>query len=125
MTKTRTKTNISRFVCVPARLSLLLIAVCLPCVAQVPANSLEGSWQGTLETQGGKLRLVITFTRSAGGDYQAVLDSIDQGAPVPASKFTLNGDRLRVDFEKVNGFYEGVLHKDGSEIHGHMDAAPQ
>jgi murein DD-endopeptidase MepM/ murein hydrolase activator NlpD len=111
-------TSISRFASVTARFSLLLLAVCLSCLAQAPVNSLEGSWQGTLEAGGAKLRLVITFTRPAGGDYQAVLDSIDQGATIPANKFALNGDKLRVDFEKVNGFYEGVLNKDGSEITG-------
>ena len=69
-------------------------------MAQAPVNSLEGSWKGTLEAGGAKLRLVMTFTRPAGGDYQAVLDSIDQGATIPANKFVLNGDKLRVDFEK-------------------------
>jgi len=111
-------TNNSRFARVTAHLSLLLMAVCLPCLAQAPVNSLEGSWQGALEAGGAKLRLVMTFTRPAGGDYQVVLDSIDQGATIPASKFALNGDKLRIDFEKVNGFYEGVLNKDGSEITG-------
>ncbi|HMC30371.1 MAG TPA: M23 family metallopeptidase, partial [Candidatus Angelobacter sp.] len=96
----------------------------LPCLAQAPVNSLEGSWQGTLEAGGTKLRLVMTFTRPAGGDYQVVLDSIDQGATIPANKLTLNDDKLRVDFEKVNGFYEGVLNKDGSEITGTWTQAP-
>jgi len=79
---------------------LLLLSGFLPCMAQAPVNSLEGSWKGTLEAGGAKLRLVMTFTRPAGGDYQAVLDSIDQGATIPANKFVLNGDKLRVDFEK-------------------------
>src|SRR5256885_12782309 len=103
---------------------LLLLSSFLPCLAQAPINSLEGSWQGTLEAGGAKLRLVMTFTRPAGGDYQAVLDSIDQGATIPANKFALNGDKLRIDFEKVNGFYEGVLNKDGSEITGTWTQAP-
>src|SRR6266571_4261203 len=117
-------TSNSRFASVTARISLLLLAVCLPCLAQSPVNSLEGSWKGTLEAGGAKLRLVMTFTRPAGGDYQAVLDSIDQGATIPANKFALNGDKLRIDFEKVNGFYEGVLNKDGSEITGTWTQAP-
>ena len=44
---------------------LLLLSVCLPCLAQAPANSPEGSWQGTLGAGTVKLRLVLTLTKSA------------------------------------------------------------
>jgi murein DD-endopeptidase MepM/ murein hydrolase activator NlpD len=97
---------------------LLLLAACLPCLAQAPANTPEGSWQGTLGAGAVKLRVVLTLTKSAAGDYKGILDSVDQGATIPADKVSLNGDKLRVDFARVNGFYEGVIHQDGSEISG-------
>ena len=65
-----------------------------------------------------KLRLVLTLTKSADGSYKAVMDSVDQGATIPGDKVTLDGDKLRVEFERVNGFYEGVINQDGSEIAG-------
>jgi murein DD-endopeptidase MepM/ murein hydrolase activator NlpD len=86
--------------------------------AQTALTDLTGSWQGTLDAGTVKLRLVMTFTRAADGQYNAILDSVDQGATIPTDKVTLNGDKLRVDVGKVNGFYEGVLNKDSSEIAG-------
>jgi hypothetical protein len=96
---------------------LLLLSVCLPCLAQAP-NSPEGSWQGTLGAGTVKLRLVLTLTKSAAGEYKGIMDSVDQGATIPADKVTLNGDKLRADFERVNGFYQGVFNKEWSEITG-------
>ena len=98
---------------------LLLLCAYLPCLAQqAPANTPEGSWQGTLGAGAVKLRLVLTLTKSADGGYKAVMDSVDQGATIPGDKVTLDGDKLRVEFERVNGFYEGVIAKDGKEIAG-------
>jgi murein DD-endopeptidase len=96
----------------------LLLSISLPCFAQLPTNSPEGSWKGTLGAGMIKLRLVLTLTQPSTGAYKAVLESLDQGATIPADKVTLNGDKLRVDFERVNGFYEGVINKDATEITG-------
>jgi murein DD-endopeptidase len=96
----------------------LLLSISLPCFAQLPTNSPEGSWKGTLGAGTIKLRLVLTLTQPSTGAYKAVLESLDQGATIPADKVTLNGDKLRVDFERVNGFYEGVINKDATEITG-------
>src|SRR5689334_12834828 len=101
-----------------ACIALLLLSVCLPCFAQSPASAPEGSWKGTLGAGTVKLRLVLTITQPAAGSYKAILESLDQGATIPADKVALNGDKLRVDFERVNGFYEGVLNKDATEITG-------
>src|SRR5690242_1834123 len=98
-----------------ALMFLLLLSACLTALSQTPTATLEGSWQGTL---GGQLRLVLTFTKSGSGEYKGILDSLDQGATIPADKVTLNGEKLHVDFERVNGFYEGTINQDGSEIAG-------
>src|SRR5579862_1332205 len=98
-------------------LCLCVLLVCLPCLSQSPA-SIEGSWQGTLEAGSAKLRLVLTFTKSSSGDYKAILESLDQGATIPSDKVTVTGDKVRAEFERVHGFFEGTLNKDGSELAG-------
>jgi murein DD-endopeptidase MepM/ murein hydrolase activator NlpD len=85
---------------------------------QAPGAALEGSWQGTLDAGGTKLRVVLTITKSSSGDYQGVLESLDQGSTIPADKVTLAGDKLRAEFPRVNGFYEGAINKEGTEITG-------
>jgi murein DD-endopeptidase len=99
-------------------MAILLLSVSLSCFAQALANTAEGSWKGALDTPTAKLRLVLTITQPSPGSYKSVLESLDQGATIPADKVTLIGDKLRVDFERINGFYEGVLSKDASEITG-------
>jgi murein DD-endopeptidase MepM/ murein hydrolase activator NlpD len=97
---------------------LVLLSFCLPCLAQAPANGPEGSWKGTLGTGAVKLRVVLTLTQAANGEYKGILESIDQGATLPADKVTLTGDKLHFDVESVHGFYDGTFNKDFSEIAG-------
>jgi len=97
---------------------LLAFLLVLTCAAQTQPAGPEGSRQGTLGAGSVKLRVVLTLTQTAPGEFKGVLDSLDQGATIPADKVTLTGDKLRVDFARVNGFYEGVVGKDGAEITG-------
>ena len=82
--------------------------------AQNAAKGPEGSWQGVLL---GKLHLVLTIVKSSDG-YKAVLDSVDQHATIPADKVTFTGDSLHMDFNRVNGLYDGTLSKDADAIAG-------
>ena len=86
-----------------------------PAVAQPVGKSLEGSWRGTLA---GKLRLVLTLTKSADGTYGGILDSVDQGATIPIDKVTVGAGKVRLEFSRVGGGYEGALNKDASELQG-------
>ena len=45
-------------------LLLLLLGLSCPVIAQTPAKGFEGSWQGTLDAGGQKLRLALTVTKS-------------------------------------------------------------
>lgn len=98
-------------------LSFLLICFFCHSRGQAAAGGPEGSWQGTLDAGTVKLRLVLTITKSD-GEYKGILDSIDQGSTIPAAKLAITGDKLHADFPLVNGSYEGVLSKEGSEISG-------
>ena len=111
-------TDFSHHVSARVYFLLALLFFCLPCFAQAPANSPEGSWKGTLGAGTVKLRLVLTLTKTTNGEYKGVLESIDQGATLPADKVTLADDKLRVDVESVHGFFEGTFNKDFSEIAG-------
>ncbi len=99
---------------------ILLILCCQCCQAfgQARTNGLEGSWQGTLEAGGAKLRLVLTVTKSESGTYAGDLNSIDQGSAIPIDMITVNGDSVRLDMKAAGAVFEGVLNKESSELSG-------
>jgi len=73
---------------------LLLLGLSRQVSGQTPAKGIEGSWQGTLDAGGTKLRLVLKVTKSDAGAYSAQLISPDQGgATVPVDPMTLDRDR--------------------------------
>src|ERR1043165_3363936 len=102
--------------------SLLLLIIVVGLAAQLFAqksdNGLEGSWQGTLEAGGAKLRLVLTVTRSDSGTYAGKLDSLDQGASIPIDTVTVNADAVRVEIKSIDVVFEGVLNKERTELTG-------
>ncbi len=101
-------------------LLMLVFLLGLSCqvFGQTPAKGFEGSWQGTLEAGGTKLRLVLTVTKSDAGAYTAKLDSLDQGATIPVDPITVNGDVVRLEMKSVEAVFEGVLNKERRELTG-------
>jgi len=70
-------------------------------------SDLAGSWDGTLDTGGPKLRLVLDVKGSAGA-YTGTLTSVDQaGAVIPIATVAIEGDTVRLDVPAVMGKYEG------------------
>jgi len=102
------------------RLLMLLFLLGLLCqvFGQIPAKDLEGSWQGTLEAGGQKLRLVVTVTKSDAGAYAGKLDSLDQGATIPIDTITVNGDAVRLEIKSPVIVFEGALNKERTELTG-------
>ena len=96
---------------------LLLILSC-QAFGQERTNGLEGSWQGTLEAGGAKLRLVLTVTKSEAGTYAGKLDSLDQGATIPIDRITVNNDAVRLEMKSVEALFEGILNKERTELTG-------
>lgn len=103
-------------------------------------KKIEGSWLGTLEVPGGKLRVVANVTRKPDGTLTALMDSPDQGAKgIPISKIALRGDVFTLEVAAVGASFEGKLSADGKEIVGtfkqgggelpltlrHVDKAPE
>jgi murein DD-endopeptidase MepM/ murein hydrolase activator NlpD len=98
--------------------ALLFVCLSVPTFAQNQTPDLIGSWHGTLEDGSDRPRIVLTLTRAADGQYNAILDMVDGGATIPADKAALRGDKLRIDVTRFKGFYEGTVNKDASEITG-------
>src|SRR6185312_7294862 len=101
-------------------LLMLLFLLGLSCqvFGQTPAKDFEGSWQGTLEAGGTKLRLAITVTKSDAGVYGGKLDSLDQGATIPIDTITVNGDAVRLEIKSPAIVFEGTLNKERTEVTG-------
>ena len=99
---------------------MLLFLLGLSCQAfgQTPAKDFAGSWHGTLEAGGQKLRLLVTVTKSDAGVYAGKVDSLDQGATIPIDTITVNGDAVRLEIKSIEAVFEGVLNKERTELTG-------
>jgi dipeptidyl aminopeptidase/acylaminoacyl peptidase len=82
-------------------------------------KGLEGTWNGTLEFGGQKLRMVVTVTKSESGVYAGKFESLDQnGATVPFDSITLDGDKAKLEVKDAGILYEALLSKDRNELVG-------
>jgi len=101
-------------------LLMLLFLFGLSCqvFGQTPAKDFEGSWQGTLEAGGTKLRLALTITKSDAGVYAGKLDSLDQGATIAIDTITVNSDAVRWEIKSPAIVFEGALNKERTELTG-------
>ena len=90
--------------------------------AQAPAaaNSIVGTWQGTLHVPNGpQLRTVIKITRDASGTLQSMFYSIDQpGAGLPANSTSFRDGEVKISLERINLTYTGKMAADGKSIVG-------
>jgi uncharacterized protein len=99
-------------------LLLILLGLSSQLFAQTPAKNFEGSWQGTLEADGTKLRIALTVTKSKTGVFAGKFDSLDQGATIPIDMISVDNDAVRLDMKSAGILYEGVLNKEGTELVG-------
>src|SRR3954468_11711050 len=98
---------------------LFLLGFSSQVFGQTPAKGIEGSWQGTLDAGGTKLRLVLNITKSDAGAYTAELVSVDQGnASIPIDPMTLTMDSVRLDMKPVGAVFTGVLNTERTELTG-------
>ena len=93
-----------------AGLSAALALLAFAAFAQPSAAELAGDWQGALDANGTKLRLVFHVTAAADGKLAATIDSVDQGANgIPVQSVTVNGGSVRFDVSVIGGVYEAKL----------------
>jgi uncharacterized protein (TIGR03435 family) len=83
-------------------------------------QNIAGSWQGTLQPQGGPaLRIVMQISRADDQTLKAVMYSIDQGGqPINAREVSFQGSNLKITVPAIGGNYEGRLSGDGNSIAG-------
>ncbi len=84
----------------------------------VRPSDLDGTWQGTLEAGGVKLRTVLHLTTTKDG-LAGSMDSPDQGAMgLPVSTAKRDGSSLTLELKVVGGKFQGTIAKDLSAIEG-------
>jgi uncharacterized protein (TIGR03435 family) len=92
--------------------------------AQGKAQSIEGTWQGTLHA-GRDLRIVVKISKADDGGWKAMFYSIDQsGDGIAASKVTLDGSGLKMKITPIGGDYDGKVSSDGNNIAGSWTQGP-
>ncbi|HXA38705.1 MAG TPA: hypothetical protein VNW53_06875 [Phenylobacterium sp.] len=107
-----------KLVSLARRLGVAILATAAlagPAAAQAP--SYDGDWAGTLEAGGQKLRLELHL-KTVGGQETAILDSLDQGASIPATAVKTDGGELSALFLAVGGELKAKLSPDGKTLAG-------
>jgi uncharacterized protein len=81
-------------------------------------SDIDGPWMGTLDTGGGKLRVIFHIVNTEDG-LIATLDSPDQGAKgLPTTSVTRDGSTLKIEVKGIGGSFEGKIAADLSSIDG-------
>ncbi len=81
-------------------------------------KELEGNWEGTLDAEGTKLRLIVKLANKDGVGTGTMI-SVDQGAAeIPIARVIQKGAGVSLEVPAVAGNYTGELSKDGAQISG-------
>lgn len=87
--------------------------------ASPESKSIAGDWNGELNVQGTKLRLVLHVKKNSDGALAATLDSVDQNANgIPVSSVTQKGSDVKLELKGIGASYQGKLNPAGTEITG-------
>ena len=74
--------------------------------------SVEGVWQGVVETSGLRFRVQLHVTHDDNKELLAALDSIDQGVRgLPATHVSQKGADFHFEIPAVSGSYDGTLNE--------------
>jgi hypothetical protein len=83
------------------------------------AKGIEGTWQGTLEGAGFKLRLAFHITKKPDGSLAGTMDSVDQGAKgIPLALVKFENGNLTLGLQGAAPNFEGKINDEKSEIKG-------
>jgi hypothetical protein len=72
-------------------------------------SELEGSWNGTLEVEGRKKRLVLKMTNQPDGTSIGTIVSVDDGSIELPVTLVQNGPSLKVEVKLNGGFYAATI----------------
>ncbi len=87
--------------------------------ADIAPQSIQGNWQGTLNSQFGKMRLVLKVSKAADGALKATMDSPDQGVgDLQIDTFIFKDSYLHFEMKAIQAVFDGGISRDGTEIAG-------
>ena len=93
-------------------------------VPAAPAGDLSGTWEGALQVQNARLRLVLNVTKADDGAYRATLDSIDQGAKgIPVNEVNFSNGTVHVQLSALGAAFDGQLSPSGIDLDGEWQQA--
>jgi pimeloyl-ACP methyl ester carboxylesterase len=96
----------------------LLIFSFLLLVSRLYAQDIIGSWYGTLNVNGTKLKIVFHLTKT-GNEYKATMDSPDQNAKgLPTDKATFSNSVLSIQAASMGITYTGSFLPDSNKFKG-------
>jgi hypothetical protein len=89
-------------------------------VASIPKSAavsadLEGTWNGTLDVDGGK-RIVVRLANQPDNTAIGTLVSVDEGGLTLPVAIVQKGTALKIDVPGIAGTYEGTLGADGALV---------
>lgn len=103
----------------PASLTLALPVFATAQAAPSESKSIAGDWNGELNAQGTKLRLVLHVKKNPDGTLAATIDSLDQNANgIPVSTVSQKGNDVKLELSGLSASYQGKLNSAGTEITG-------
>lgn len=103
-----------------ATIAILSLAIPRTLTAQTtPAHQgIEGFWQGALGSGPGKLRVLVSISKSPDGSFKASLESVDQAVTFPVSNIKLDNNSLHFELKDIGGIYQATLSSDSTVLTG-------
>ena len=82
-------------------------------------SDLQGPWTGVLVAGGVSLHLNLRIAETAPGTFQAVMDSVDQGAMnLPITTFAYDKPQVRFEMKGINAVFNGKVNGPDDKIIG-------
>jgi len=79
----------------------------------------EGTWAGTLDVNGVRMRLLLAMRNQSGGTSTGILTSVDEGGlQVPVTVTAQEGSGVVLDFKAVGASFTGTLNRERNEVAG-------
>ena len=101
-----------------ARRLALGCAAALAIASTAAAQGHDGDYAGVLKVPNGQQLHLVLHLKTTGAETDAVLDSVDQGASIPASAVKMDGDKISILFLAIGGELEGAFAPEGKTFNG-------
>ena len=103
------------------RVAALLAAAILPLCAQehpAPSDRFVGTWQGTLDANGSRVRFGLVVERDTGGGVRGHFTSLDAGNLEMPAALVVHGDTLTARLSSIAARYVAVIGRSGDTLSG-------